>query len=79
MALTTSMHLVAQEASYTDEFPPLAPSPSAKTKIQLTRKEDGLLYRSEESHQEAATSLEKYYKNSYLPMVRKHYPIRTSA
>ena len=74
LTLTSCLPLVAQERPYTDGFPPLAPSPSAKTKIPLTRKEDGLLYRSEESHQEAAASLEKYFDNTYLPMVRKHYP-----
>ena len=37
LALTCSLHLVAQEPSYTDGFPPLAPSPSAKTQVQLTR------------------------------------------
>ena len=74
LALTGSLYLVAQEPSYTEGFPSLGASPSAKTQIQLTRKQDGLLFRSEESHQEAASELRSYLKDSYLPMVRKHYP-----
>lgn len=74
LSLISGIRLVAQEVSYTHGFPPLAPSPSAKTKIELTRNADGLLFRSEQSHQEAAVELRNYLESSYLPMVRKHYP-----
>ena len=64
--LACTTHVVAQESPYADGFPP--PEPSSKAlAIGLTRNEQGLLVRSEKSHEEAAATV-----RDYLQKVREH-------
>lgn len=71
VACTT--HLTAQESPYADGFPTPVPSSKAPP-IDLTRNEQGLLVRSEKSHEEAAARVRDYLQTQYLPKVREHYP-----
>lgn len=71
--LACTTHLVAQESPYADGFPPPEPSSKAPA-IDLTRNEQGLLVRSEKSHEEAAASVRDYLQTQYLPKVREYYP-----
>jgi acetyl esterase/lipase len=74
LTLTCTTHLAAQESPYADGFPPPAPNLQARTKIKLTRDPQGLLFRSEEGHQESADRTQDYFKSKYLVKMRKHYP-----
>jgi len=62
------------DAPYAAGFPPPAPNPRARTKIELTRDPQGLRFRSEDSHQASAAHVLNYLDKTYLPKVRKHYP-----
>jgi len=65
--------LAAQESPYADGFPSPVPSPKAP-RIDLKRNEQGILVRSEKSHEEAAARVRDYLQTRYLPKVREHYP-----
>ena len=55
-------------------FPPPAPNPKVKTKIELVENAQGLLVRSEKSYQEAQDHVARYLEDTYLNKFRKHYP-----
>ena len=59
---------------YINGFPPPAPNPKVKTKIELVNNAQGLLIRSENSYQEAQDHVAHYLEDTYLKKFRKHYP-----
>ena len=61
-------------APYRNGFPPPAPNPKVKTKIELVENAQGLLVRSEKSYQEAQDHVASYLEDTYLNKLRKHYP-----
>jgi hypothetical protein len=59
---------------YKNGFPPPAPNPKVKTKIELVKNAQGLLVRSEKSYQEAQDHVARYLEGTYLKKLRQHYP-----
>ena len=55
-------------------FPPPAPNPKVKTKIELVENAQGLLVRSEKSYQEAQDHVARYLEDAYLKQLREYYP-----
>lgn len=74
-AIVSTTHHGAQESPspYAEGFPRTFPSLKAP-KIELTPNEQGLLVRTDKSHEQATEKVKEYLQTQYLPKVREHYP-----
>ena len=74
-AIVSTTHHGAQESPspYAEGFPRTFPSLKAP-KIELTPNEQGLLVRTDKSHEQATEKVKEYLQTQYLPKVRERDP-----